>query len=177
MVRWGSQALLIVCLGVLLAQSGCLASSLGGSSDKERPATLALNNSANVTQTFEVFIVEVGATVKTELNDGRTGNWTIGQGLSTVGTSGEYYVTVEPPESARLYGRYTLEPGEVNRSSIEELATDAAIVVVLHQNGKIGWWASVYCSDGVLVGFEAVTRPSKTGGDAWAGYSCHNTLL
>lgn len=177
MARWKRLLLPVVCLGVLLFFMGCLASPFAGPSEQERPVKLVLNNSANVTQTFEVFVVEAGATVKTELDDGRTGNVTIGQGLMTVGTSGEYYVTVEPPESARLHGRYTLVSGEVNRSSIQHFAKDAAIVVVLHQNGKIGWWASVYCSDGALVGFKAVTRPSKTGGDAWAGYRCHNTLL
>ncbi len=141
------------------------------------PVRFVLNNSANVTQTFEVFVVEAGATVKTELDDGRTGNWTIGQGLSTVSTSGEYYVTVEPPESARLHGRYTLEPDEMIRSSINEFTKNTAVIIVLYQNGKIGWWASVYCSDGALVDFKAVSRPSKAGGDGWASYGCHNTLF
>lgn len=167
----------VVCLTVLLVTAGCMASPFDDSTDQERPVTLVLNNSANVTQTFEVSVVDADASVTVRLNDSRTVNDTIGQGLVTTSSGDDYFYTeIELPESARLHGRYTLEPGEVKRTSIEDFPQDAAVVVVLHRADKIGWWATAYCSDGALVVFSATSRPSKFG-DAWAGYRCHNSFL
>lgn len=83
--------LLVVFLIALVLGSGCAAIPFVTSSTQNQPVKLELTNSANQTQTFEVFVVEAGVTVKTRLNDGRTGSWTVGQGLRTVSTSGEYY--------------------------------------------------------------------------------------
>ena len=177
MVRWRVLLFPAVCLGVLLFFTGCLTTPFGGPSEQARSVRLVLNNSANVTQTFEVFIVDADTNVTVRLNDSRTINDTIEEGLVTTSSGDYYYYTaIEPPKSARLHGRYTLEPGEVKETSIEEFPRDAAVVVVLHQNDTIGWWASAYCSDGALVTFSATSRPSKYG-DAWAGYRCHNPLF
>lgn len=161
----------LLCLAALLVLTGCTAGPLGGPSEQDRPVELVLNNSANATQTFEVWVVEAGATATVRREDNLTGNYTIDQGLRTHSSGPYAWTTVELPDSARLHGRFTVEPGEEKRGSIEEFSHDSAVVVVLYQDDKIGWWASAYCSDGALVGLEVHTRLSRFG-DAGAGYGC-----
>lgn len=162
---------LLIPLTILLVLAGC---SVGpfGPSEQERPVQLFFNNSANTTQTFEVWVVELGSNVTVRMNDSRGGNATIGEGLSSR-SSGEYgyYTVIEPPDSARFHGRFRVEPGEQKQSSIEMFWTNSAVVVILHQDNTIGWWASANCGGLPLIGLEVHTRPSQFG-DAWAGYGC-----
>lgn len=172
-----SRLLPLICLTILIAIAGCSAGPFSGSSQQNQPVELVLDNSANVTQTFEVWTVEAGSNVTSTLNDGRTGHWTISQGIRTHGTGEYYYTSIEPPKSARHIGRYTLKSGEEKQRSIKKFRGNSAVVVVLYQGDKIGWWASAQCSDGALVAFGATSRPSKNGGDAHAGYRCDNSLF
>jgi hypothetical protein len=158
-------------LGILLVAAGCATVPFDGASEQDRPVELVLNNSATAPQTFEVWVVDADATVTVSLNDSRTANTTIGEGLATSSAGDYYYTAVELPESARLHGRFAIDPGKEERSSIDEFPRDYAVVVVLHQDDKIGWWASAHCSDGALVGLEVTTRPSRFG-DAGARYGC-----
>lgn len=99
--------------------------------EQDPPVNLMLNNSANVTQTFEVTVVDAQKDVSVELNDGRSGNVSIGQGVGST-SSGKYdYTAVNPPVSPRHYGNFTLEPGEVKKQSTKKFPKDAAVVVVL----------------------------------------------
>lgn len=168
----GRRSLAVLTLGLLLFVAGCTAIPFGGLSAQERPVRVGLDNSANETQTFEVWVVERSSTVATRRSDGITVNWSIGQGLATT-SSGPYpWTKFEFPDSARLHGRFTLEPGEVNRTTVREFPRNFAVVVVLYQDpGISGWWASANCDDQALVGLEVHTRPSQYG-DAWAGYGC-----
>ena len=163
----------LLCLGFLLVLAGCTVGPFGGPSDQAQPPELILNNSANVTQTFEVWVVEAGSTVETRREDGLTGNYTVGQGLSSHSSGPHAWRIVEPSDSARLHGQFTVNPGEKKRDSIENFSQSSAVVVVLYQGNKSGWWASVHCSDGALVGLEVHSRPSQFS-DAWAGYQCQN---
>lgn len=162
----------VLSLAVLLVAAGCAAGPFADQATQERPVKLVLNNSANVTQTFEVWVIDSQASITVRFNDSLTANTTIGPGLST-SSSGEYryYTAVEPPDSAELHGRFTVEPGEEKHSSIEEFPRDYAVLVVLYQGDKIGWYASANCGNEALVGLEVYTRPSQYG-DAGAGYGC-----
>lgn len=167
------RTLLMLCLGILIVLTGCILGPFVGPSEQERPVQVVLNNSADETQTFEVWVVEVPSTATTRLNDSRTGNYTIGQGLRSH-SSGDagFWVAIELADSARLHGRFVLEPDEEHRSRIEKFPRNFAVVVVLYQDPNVsGWWASANCDDQTLVGFKVHTRPSKYG-DAWAGYEC-----
>lgn len=161
-----------LCLVVLLITAGCAVGPFTGPSEQNQPVTFVLDNSANVTQTFNVFVVRAPAKVKAKRADGITGNYTVGQGLRSHSSGPYAWTKVELPNSAQLHGWFTVEPGKKERGTIEEFSQNSAVVVVLYQDGNIsGWWASAYCSDGALVGLEVHTRPSKYG-DAWAGYEC-----
>lgn len=144
----------LFCLGVLLVLAGCTAGPFGG---QEGPVTVTVNNLANVTYTFEVSVVKVPANVTTRRDDGLTGNYRIGQGGRTYSPDENHtWTAVELPESARLRGRYTLKPGEQNRSSIDEFPTDFAVIVVIYQDeNEIVEWVSDHC-DGDL-GFVEIT--------------------
>jgi hypothetical protein len=161
-----------LCLIVLLVLAGCTAGPFDPAPKQNQPVELIMNNSANATQTFEIWVVKAGSNVTVRYNDSRTANATVGEGLRTFSSAEYYYTAVEPPDSAELHGRFRVGPGKENRSSIEKFRQDSAVLVVLYQDGKIGWYAIAHCSDGALVGVNVKTRPSQTGGDAGAGYGC-----
>jgi hypothetical protein len=129
-----------------------------------------LNNSANATQTFEVWVADSDATVTIRMNDSRTTNTTIGQGLAGHSSGDYHYTAVELPDSARLHGRFTVAPSEENRSSIEEFPRNYAVVVVLYlDEHKIGWWGSANCGNEALLGLEVVSRSNS---DAFSAFEC-----
>ncbi|QIO25361.1 hypothetical protein [Haloarcula sp. JP-L23] len=77
------------------------------------------------------------------------------------------------PESSRLYGRYILEPGEENESSIQNFSRNAALVVVVHRDdGEIISWVSANCDDLALVGLEVTAQSNPPGGTS-AAYECY----
>lgn len=171
--------LTVVCLALLLVVAGCTAIPFGESTGnvQDRPVQLVLNNSANVTQTFEVAVVEAGANATVRRRDGRTVNWTIERGLRTHDAAKNIpFTAVEPPASARFHRDYTLASGEVKETPLEDFPQDAVVLVVLRQGETIGWWATAGCGDGALVGLSVTSRPSKYG-DAWAGYRCQDSLF
>ncbi|MFC6993813.1 hypothetical protein ACFQH3_20100 [Haladaptatus sp. GCM10025707] len=80
---------------------------------------------------------------------------------------------VELPDSARLHGRYTLAPGEENRSSVKELPADFAVVVVISRDeAEIISYVTAHC-DGDLV-FLDVTLFEYGPGSA---YNCEGGLF
>ena len=139
----------MLCLVILLILAGCSGGIFGESPDQKGPVGLNVTNAANDTHTFEVSIVELPANVTTQLPDNRIGNYEISPGLSTYDPGvNQYYTSVEPPDSARLHGRHTLEPGETNISNIStsNLPEDFAVVVVVHQDNGIASWVTATCS-------------------------------
>lgn len=143
-----TRILSILCLVSLLTLAGCSIGTLTGSSGQTGPVGFNATNAANVTYTFEVSVVELPANVTTKLPDGRTGNYDIGPGLATTEPTNRYYTSVKPPDSARLHGRYTLEPGETNISNIStsSLPDDFAVVVTIHHNNGVVSWVTATCS-------------------------------
>lgn len=139
----------ILCLGILLILAGCSAGTFGEPSGQKGPVGLNATNAANDTYAFEVSIVELPANVTTKLPDGRIGDYDISPGLSTYDPGvNQYYTSVEPPDSARIHGKYTLEPGETNISNIttSSLPNDFAIIVIVHRNGSVVSWVTATCS-------------------------------
>lgn len=155
---------------------GCAALPLDDSSKQEQPARVVLNNSANVTQTFDIIVLELGSKYTIYRNDSDTGNSTIDEGVSSYSTARWHLTAVEFPESAHRHGEYTLEPGEGKEVIIENISEDEGVVVLLSEAEKIGWIGTVSCSDGELVYFHIVGREGRTGGDASATYSCDGFL-
>jgi len=167
------RALSVLCLGIFLLIAGCVAFPSNGPSQQERPVTVVLNNSANSTHSFEVWVVELPANVSTRRDDGLTATWPIGEGLATTNPGdGHVYTSVEVPDSARLHGQFMLSPGESNQSAIEDLPRDFAVVVVVNraENESIEW-VSANCAEQALVGLEVTARPDSQGG-VFASYGC-----
>jgi len=160
-------------LVALLVLAGCAAGPFSGPSTQEESATVGANNSANVTYTFEVSVVELPANVTIRRDDGVNVTTDIPQGLSSH-SSGEHhtFTAVELPETARLHGRYTLAPGEENRSVIKEFPPNFAVVIVIYQDeNEIIEWVSANCDDLALVGLRVTTHPDSAG-RASATYQC-----
>lgn len=161
--------LLLFCLGVLIVVAGCSGLPFVGQND---PVPVIVNNSANTTQTFEVWVVEYRSTVTLRRDDGLTGTTEIGQGLINDNPGHNHtYTSITLPESSHLHGRYTLDPGEEGRSEIEEFSPDFAIVVIVYQDeNEIISWVSAHCGDG-LGGLKVNSYPDPPSG-VGAAYSC-----
>jgi|AntDeeMetagen681_2_1112603.scaffolds.fasta_scaffold12173_2 hypothetical protein len=145
------RSLSVLCLVALLISAGCSAGTFTGPSGQKGPVGLNVTNAANDTHTFEVFVVELPANVTVQLPDGRKQSDDIDPGLVSTGP-GVYqaYTAVEPPNSARLHGRYTLNPNETNISNISSLPENFAVIVTIHENDDVVSWVSATC-DGDLV--------------------------
>lgn len=162
----------VLILGLLLLVAGCIAMPFGGPSDQEQPVQLVLNNSANVTNAFDVWEVNLGATLTLYYRDGTVVNATVGQGLSNHDTGPRTITEIEFPDSAQHYGQHTLEPGEEYSRSIENFSTNGALVVVVSRSeDEIFSEVSANCDEQTLVGLKVVSRPDSQGG-VFAAYGC-----
>lgn len=164
----------LLCLGVLLAIAGCTAGPFGGPSAQEESASVVINNSANATHTFEVWVVELPANVTIRRSDGVTETWEIGQGVGSFEPGGNRtYSIVDLPESARLHGHYTLSPGETNRSSITEFPRDFAVLVFVYQDeNEIIEWVRANCDDADLLYLDVRSRHVKANADVVVSFNC-----
>lgn len=157
----------------LVVSTGCSAGTLTEPSDQGGPVHLNVTNGANVTQTLEVSVVELPANITYELSDGRTGYDDIGPGLSTSDPGvGLVYTKVEPPNSARLHGRYMLRPGETNVSNITNPPEDVAVVVTVHRSDGIVSLVTATCG-GDLTYVEVKSRYSGSG----SVYDCNEGVF
>lgn len=167
----------LLCLATLLVLTGCTAGPFGGPTEQDRPVELVFNNSANATQTFEVWVVE-GEIHPDEITiykeDGEVDNASPGEGLSTYYLGGDYgnVTSVAPPANrSRLLGQYTLAPDEISRSSVENFTIGSTIVVSLSESGRVIELTAANCDEQALVGLEVTSRPDPPGG-ASASYGC-----
>lgn len=158
----------ILCLVLLVVSGGCVAGPLGGSTGQEGPVTVVMNNSANQTHSFEVWVVEYPANVTVRRETGGDYVDDIGPGLSTR-EPGEHHdmTAIEFPSSARLRGRYELRSGDENRSQITDFSDDFAVVIVIYQGDYVASYISAHCG-GDLV-FVDVTMFEYGSGSA---YNC-----
>lgn len=167
----------VLILGLLLFVAGCTAIPFGGPSEQEHPVKVVLNNSANQTQTFTVWVVtgEVQPDgIIIYKKNGEIDNASPGQGLSSYYLGGDYgHVTsVEPPPNrSRLHGQYVLSRGETKRSTVENFTIGSTIVVSLAEHGRVIELTTANCDEQSLVGLEVVSRPTPPGG-ASAAYGC-----
>lgn len=143
--------LLALCLGLLLVITGCASLPFSGTPEQEKPISVNVTNSANVTHTFEVWVVELGATVTIRRNTSYDYKADIDEGLSTRDPGPSHPITaVEFPASAQLHGRYTLKPGETDQTSITEYPKNPAVVVVIYHGNRVIRWISANCGDSEL---------------------------
>lgn len=140
---------------ILLIVAGCTTAPFGGSPEQEHTVQVVVNNSANATHTFEVWVVERPASMTAHYRDGTVVDSEIGQGLSNHETGPRAVTKIDLPESAQFKGQHTLKPGQENRSSLRNFPRNGALVVVVSKNeSEIFAWASANCDDQTLVGLE-----------------------
>ncbi|MFC6993814.1 hypothetical protein ACFQH3_20105 [Haladaptatus sp. GCM10025707] len=164
----------LLCLGVLVVLAGC---SLGPTG-QEGPVTVVVNNSANTSHTFEVWVVEgelINKEVRIRKKDGTVDRASPGPGLSTYKLDDDYgFVTsIELPSNrSRLHNRYTLDPGNLNRSSIEKFETGSTVVVVIYDGDRVRELVAAHC-DGDLVFVEVIMFEYGSG----SAYNCEGGLF
>jgi len=161
-------------LVTLLLVAGCIGIPFSGPSEQKQPVQLVLNNSVNVSTTFEVYVFKRPATMTAHYQDGTVVTAEIGQGLSNHETGPRTVTNIEFPESAQKRGQYTLEPGEEKQSSIEHFPRNGVLFTVVSKNeGEIFAWVSANCDEQSLVGLEVTSEddPPVVPGVS-AGYGC-----
>ena len=152
----------VLCLVVLVIFGGCVL-PIDQPTKQERPARLQFNNTINEVTTFEISVVQRPANLTVYYHDERVGTGSIGEGI-LVADSGENqtFKRIELPDSAYFHGRYTVEPGESNRTEINEqhLPVNFAVVIVVYeQENQIESYVTANCDDLDLIGLR-VTRTS-----------------
>lgn len=152
--------LTILSLAILLTIAGCSTAPLGESTPQQEPAPVVLENNATLTETFEVAVVDVGTNLTVHRKFGGKFNQTIGQGSSTTKTTTDNKdVKIEFPESARIHGNYTLEPGDRKQLSVENVSPNEAIVILIYDESEGTYRAikSLSC-EGPVLGYKVTTQ-------------------
>lgn len=164
-----------LCLGLLLVLAGC---TIGPFAAEEGTVTVSINNSANVTHTFDIWVAEGVLNdneVKIRKKNDEDDKASPGPGLSTYKLNGDYgHVTsIElPPNRSDLYRKYTLAPNENKQITIEEFETGSTVIVVIKKGDRVVSLVAANC-DGNLV-FLDVTMFGYGSGSA---YNCEGGSL
>lgn len=161
------RSLKFLSLIVFITIAGCSAVPFVEPTAQKEPVPVVIENNATLTETFEVAVVDVGANLTVYRGDGKVYNETIGQGAKTITTTSESTIRkIEFPDSARTHGQYTLEPGERKQLSVENVAPDTAIVILIFDEPEGTYRAihTVSCG-GPLLGVKATSRSGGT--DDW----------
>lgn len=147
------------CVVILLLVAGCTIGPFNKQLRQEGTISVKINNSANVTHEFEVWVVEIGTNVTVRRNTSYDYKADIDQGLSTR-DPGEYHpiTGIDFPESAQLHGRYTLNPAENNQSTITKYPSNPAVVVVIYHGDYVISWVSANCGSATLTRLEVTSQ-------------------
>ena len=181
-VPWFCMRRAVLWVGVLVflvVLTGCSSYPFGDPPAQDEPAPVKLVNNETMTETFEVAVVDVGENLTltwgNNTSTSRTGNVSVPSGSLTYHKGGLYQVGL--PDSARVIGRYTLEPGESKLVRVEGVAPDQAIVVLVYDEPKDRYRAikSLSCS-GAITGYRITTQ--KGGSEYWtmSTHGCNNWL-
>ena len=166
-----------LCLIMFLILAGCTAGPLGNPPQQEKPVPVVINNSANVTQTFEIWVVEGELNnneVKIIKKNGKNDSASPGGGLTIYRLDGGYgYVTsIEVPSNrSRLHDQFMLAPNNENESIIENSTIGSTVMVVHSENGRVVSLVAAKCSEQSLVGLKVTSHPA-TRGLVSASYRC-----
>lgn len=156
-----------VLLAALVLLAGCSAGPLGTPTPQEEPAPVMLVNNATVIQTFEVGVVDEGNNLTAIRGGTERVEYTVGPGSSTIANPDtKPFTDIRFPDSSRIIGRYTLKPGENTTLSIDKVAPNQAIVVLVYDESEGTYRAikSLSCG-GAIVGYKVVTKAG--GPDDW----------
>lgn len=158
---------IVLALTVLVTLAGCSAIPFGEPTAQQEPAPIMLVNNASLTETFEVAVVDVGSHILATRSNNQTANYTVSQGSSTIVNPDTYpFTRIELPDSARIHGRYTLEPGDRKQLSIENVAPNQAIVVLVYDepDGTYRAIKTLSCG-GAILGYKV--SPESGGPEDW----------
>lgn len=154
--------LIAICgLVLLVTLAGCSSVPFGGSVPQEEPAPVRLVNNATITGTFEVAVVDLGANVTVTRGDDEPIHYTIHQGSTTIeNPETNPFTNAKFPDSARIQGEYTLEPGESKQLSVEKIASYEAIVVLIYDDPEGTYRAikSLNCGGQAILGYKVETQ-------------------
>lgn len=139
----------LVGLAAIAILVSILYGTFGGIPGLERSAYVELNNSADTTRTFEVWL---GRDPITDITVHRStgGDYTTKTYPGGIGTANvsSYHVTTSLtfPENATLYGRYTLAPGDSRSFNVTEPYRETVFAIVVYNRDHVTVWKTIRCS-------------------------------
>lgn len=156
MTRWVSVGLVL-----LVGLAGCSGIPVFDPPAQDEPAPVKLANNATITERFKVAVIDVGTEFTVTRADGGSFEYRVSEGShTTVTTSDNKFVKITFPDSARMHGQYTLEPGESKLIQVENVAPDEAIVILVYDDPEGTYRAikSLNCGGQVILGYKVVTQ-------------------
>lgn len=156
---------LFVVLLVIIA--GCSAIPFNEPAPQEASAPVIIINNATQIERFTVAVADRGKDIHVVRSNNNTANYTIDQGGATVENPREYpFIEVTFPESARVQGEYTLEPGERKQINVTNLTSTEAIVITIFDEEDQSYRAihTVSCKSTIL-GIRAISQSG--GSEDW----------
>lgn len=143
---------------------------------REHPLrTVNLGNEANETYRFEAWISEIGSSLTVRRSSGDSHTFELGtaNGFGSESVKQDPVTAVELPDSAQLYGKYTLESGEKMEAVMREIRHDEVLVVVVvnEVNDTILGLHGVHCGSVFLADLTLSVRDSQEPELGWSS-SC-----
>lgn len=143
---------------------------------REHPfRTVHLENEANDTYRFEAWTSEVGPSLTVRRSSGDSHTFELGaaNGFGSGSAADDPITAVERPDSARLYGEYTLDPGEKTEAVMREIRHDEVLFVVVvdeETDGIVGFHG-IHCGSVYLADLTLSVRDDRGPELDWSG-SC-----
>jgi hypothetical protein len=146
------RTLSVFCLVIFVMLAGCVG-AFAGPYNQKGPVGLNVTNAANTTHTFEVFVVDLPANLT--IKNVNKGTYTDDVGTAGISTTkldsyNNTVTAIEPPDTARFHGRYTLNTGKTVLSNVTDFRDKSVVVVIISHDGIVASLVTSQC-DGDLV--------------------------
>jgi len=153
--------------------AGCSGGLYAPGTDQDMAPALVLNNTANTTHSFTVWVVEgpVGEDgLRIIPRDREPSDITPAGELFHVHYDDRYIEAVEPPaDRSRLVANISLQGNNTHRQQIENFSNGDTLVVTAAENDRIFELVVVNCGRHPLTGLEVMSRPGPSTANS---YSC-----
>jgi len=153
---------------VLLLLSGCITGVFGPSGEQSQQPTLVLNNTANDTHSFTVWVVDNGVGedwVTVYPRDRETYTLSPQGGVYHSHFPEEHvYVTDIKPRAnhSRFVTRVSVQPGETHRQNITNFSVGDSLMVTAAEDDRIFELIVSNCDEQTLVGLEVRSLPGPS---------------
>ncbi|WP_152529875.1 hypothetical protein [Candidatus Halobonum tyrrellensis] len=157
-----------VALTAFLLLAGCVAPLDPPS--QAGPVSVLINNSANATHTFDIYVIEAppseaGIALQGPGEDDRITSLDAGSVVANLNPQVRSYTSAHPvpANQSRLQGRYVLEPGEEKYLNVTDFESNQVIAFVIWKDNEVISITSATCT-GDLTAVDSFINPYGASG-------------